>query len=72
MSDEPVTLDFLAAQQRQILTELGALRDDVRVLTAIALRQDNTNSAMLDQLRLMVAMAQRTADRVRTLEGLRE
>jgi len=51
-----VTLDFLAAQQRQSLTELGALRDDMRVLTAIG----------------MVAQHRRTADLVRTIKGFRE
>jgi len=79
MSDEPVTLDFIAAQQRQLLIELGSLRDDMtsfrddmRLLTVIVSRQDGTLAAMLEQLRLMVAQHQRTADRVRTLEGLRE
>jgi len=79
MSDEPVTLDFIAAQQRQLLIELGSLRDDMasfrddmRLLTAIVSRQDGTLAAMLEQLRLMVVQHQHTADRVRTLEGLCE
>jgi hypothetical protein len=70
MTNETVTLDFVAAQQRQSITDLGALRDDLRVLTAIAMRQDNTLAAMLEQLRVMVAQHQRTADRVRALEGM--
>ena len=55
MADEAITLEFLAAQQRQIIDELAAMRaqfsimqDDVRVLTAMAIRQDNSTKSMLD------------------------
>jgi hypothetical protein len=68
MADETVTLDFIATQQRQLLTEFGAMRDDIRVLTAIVMRLDNAQAAMLEQLRLMVAQHTRTAERVRVLE----
>ena len=47
MSDETPDLTLLARQQRQILTELGSMRDDMAVLTAIALRQDSTLTALL-------------------------
>jgi hypothetical protein len=40
-SDLP-DLRLIGRQQRQILAELGSMRDDVSVLTAIALRQDST------------------------------
>jgi hypothetical protein len=55
MADEAVTLDFLAKQQRQILDELASMRaqfsvmqDDIRVLSAMAMRQDNSTKSMLD------------------------
>ena len=54
---ETITLEFLAAQQRRTLDELGAIRvemvgmrtefvairDDITVLTAIVVRQENAN-----------------------------
>lgn len=56
MSDA-VTLEFLAAQQRQLLDEMSLFRakfaivqDDVRVLSAMAVRQDTTSKAVFDQL----------------------
>ena len=54
MSDA-VTLEFLANQQRHILNEISSLRthfgvmqDDIRVLSAMAVRQDNTTKALVD------------------------
>jgi hypothetical protein len=62
---ETITLEFLAAQQQRVLDELGSvrvemaaqrtefvtIRDDITVLTAIVMRQENTLKAILDQLR---------------------
>ena len=39
---DPVTLEFLAEQQQRILSELAAMRDDMRVLTALTMRVDNS------------------------------
>lgn len=64
MAGETITLDFLAAQQRQLLGEMAAMRDelahmrgdvadvrdDIRVLTAMAIRQDNSSKAAGDLL----------------------
>jgi hypothetical protein len=68
MPDQAVTLEFLAAQQRQIIDELAAMRvqfsvmqDDIRVLSAMAMRQDNSNKSFLDLL-------QRHDQRIRQLE----
>jgi hypothetical protein len=68
MADEAVTLEFLAQQQRQIIDELAAMRaqfglmqDDIRVLTALAVRQDNSNKSILD-------LIQRHDQRIRELE----
>ena len=38
MPNEAPDQTLLASQQRQILTELGSMRDDMAVLTAIAMR----------------------------------
>ena len=68
MPAEPVSLELLARQQERLISDMAGLRDDMRVLTAIVLRQENTLNSLLDQLRAMVAQAQRTTDRVRKLE----
>jgi len=74
MSD-PITLDFLARQQQRILDELSGMRsemasmrtqftlmqDDIRVLTAMAMRQDTATRNTLDLLH-------RTMERVSRLE----
>jgi hypothetical protein len=39
---ETVTLEFLAAQQRRILDEIASMRDDIKLLTAIVLRHEET------------------------------
>jgi hypothetical protein len=79
MHDEPVTLDFLARQQRRILeeigivrTEMGSFRDDMGVLTAMVLRLDGTVGLVLTELRAMHSQHQRLANRVRRLEEERE
>ncbi len=75
MAGEAITLEFLAAQQRQILDELAAvrmelaamraemalMRDDNRVLTAMAMRQDNSSKTTLDLIQMIT-------DRLRRLE----
>jgi hypothetical protein len=50
---ETVTLEFLAAQQRRI----ASMRDDIKVLTAIVLRHEETLIRVLEQ---MTAMSLRT------------
>jgi hypothetical protein len=79
---ETITLEFLAAQQRRTLDELGAIRvemaamrtefvtirDDITLLTALVVRQENTLKAVLDQLRTMTTQPHRFGDRLRQLE----
>jgi hypothetical protein len=72
---ETVTLEFLGAQMERLLADQAAMRDDIRVLTAIALRHENTlkNMAeemrdMLTQIRAMVSQHQRFSDRLSRLE----
>jgi len=42
MADEPITLEFLACQQQRLLDEMGSMRDDMQVLTAMVMRLDGT------------------------------
>ena len=69
MSDDNTRdLSLLARQQRQILTEMGSMRDDLAVLTAIAMRQDGTLAALLAEVRAMHSQHSRLVNRVRDLE----
>jgi len=72
---ENVTLEFLGAQSERIFAELRAIRadqaemrDDLRVLTVIALRHENMLKDVLAQMRAMVAQHQRFSDRLHRLE----
>jgi hypothetical protein len=72
---ENVTLEFLGAQmermfgeQAKMREEISGLRDDIRVLTTIVPRHENTLVDMLQQMRTMVAQHQRFNDRLRRLE----
>jgi hypothetical protein len=69
MSDEPtVDLNLLATLMRQVIAEQGAIRDDMRVLTAIVMRQDNTLATLLTEVRAMHSQHSRLDNRVRALE----
>jgi hypothetical protein len=35
MADAPITLEFLARRQQRVLDEIGVMRDDMQVLTAL-------------------------------------
>ena len=67
---ETITLGFLTAQQRRILDEMvstrgemGSIRDDLRVLTAIVLRHEETLIRILEQITAMVGQNARMVDR---------
>jgi hypothetical protein len=71
MSDErtgPVDLAFVGRALQRLTTDVAAMRDEMRVQTAMILRQEATLTAVLEQLRAMVAQQQCTVDRVRALE----
>ena len=59
---------LIARHLRWVLFEMGSLRDDMNVLTAIAMRQDHTLSALLTEVRAMHSQHSRLANRVRALE----
>jgi hypothetical protein len=71
----PVDLAFIGRALQRLATDVAAMPDEMRVQTAMILRQDETIgrqdatlNAVLEQLRAMVAQHQHTADRVRALE----
>jgi hypothetical protein len=78
MSDEAVSLEFLARQIRGTRDDILSLKEDLSVLTAIVLRlerdaarREERNADMLNQMRAMVRQHQRFSERVRALEDER-
>ncbi len=70
MSDEPqADLSLIARQQRQILTEMGTMRDDMAVMTAILQRLDGTVSGLVNEIRATHTQQSRMDRRIRDLEG---
>jgi hypothetical protein len=72
---ETITLEFLAAQQRRILDEMSSMRadmasfrDDLKVLTTIVLRHEETLIRILEQVTVMVAQNLRIVDRLRSVD----
>jgi hypothetical protein len=77
--DQSVMLEFISRQQDRLLAEVAALRDEVRVQSAVTSRLDtmmgqvlNIVTGMLEQMRVMVAQHQRFADRLSRLEETRQ
>ena len=73
--DQSVTLEFISRQQERALDAAAALRDEMRVHSAIINRLDtmmgqslNILTGMLEQIRPMVAQHQRFADRLSRLD----
>ena len=74
-SETPVTLEFLARQIKGMRDDILALRDDMTVLTGIALRHERQlehlneiHQATLNQITTMVRQHQRFSERLRVLE----
>ena len=65
---ETVTLELLATQQHRILDEVASMRDDIKVLTAIVLRHEETLIRILEQISAMVGQNARIVDRLRGME----
>jgi len=61
-------LHFLRAAAQRQQTDTASLRDDIRVLSAIAMRHDGSHSVLLDELRATHTQIARMNDRVRKLE----
>jgi len=68
MSDQTVTLEFIAGQQALILAQLRTMHDDAMVSAAILMRIDGTLSGLVQEVRAMHTQHARMASRVRVLE----
>lgn len=70
MSDEPTAdLSMIARQQRQLLSEMGSMRDDMGVMMAILQRLDGTVAGLVNEVRAMHSQHSRLANRVREIES---
>jgi hypothetical protein len=50
MSDSPATLEFIAEQQRRLLSEMADQRADMAVLLALTQRLDGTVSGLTNEV----------------------
>ena len=62
-------LSLIARQQRQLLTDMGTMRDDMAVMIAMLQRLDGTVSGLVTEVRAIHSQHSRLANRVRDLEA---
>ena len=65
---ETVDLAYVGRALQRLTTEVASLRDDMRVLTTIVLRHEETLIRVLEQITTMVAQNARIVDRLRAVE----
>ena len=65
---ETIDLAYIGRPLQRLTTEVASLRDDVRVLTAIVLRHEETLIRVLEQITAMVAQNRRIVDRLGAVE----
>ncbi len=68
MTMADVDLNFLARQNDRIITEVGFLRDENRVLTAIVTRLEGAQPALVQEMRALQSLIGRLDERFRKLE----
>jgi len=75
MSDNPVTLEFLARmirgvqeEMREFRADIADFRDQMTVQTAILMRLETAQNSMAEQMRAMLLQHQRFNNRLRVLE----
>jgi hypothetical protein len=71
MTDIPdnVDLAFLARQNERVLDRLGAMEDQITVLTGIAMRHDGSLEGLAVEVRGLIRLLDRLEHRVRKLEA---
>ena len=70
MSDEPSNVDLalIARQQREMMSDMRVLQDDMRVRAATVQRMDGTLSGLVNEMRATYAQMSRFDRRLRELE----
>ena len=75
MSDERsepiVDLAYVGQALQRLIGEVASLRDDMRVMSAIVQRLDNSQARMLEEMRAMHRQHSRFGERLRQLEEQR-
>ena len=66
---ETIDLAYIGRALQRLTSEVASLRDDVRVLTAIVPRHEETLIRMLEQITAMVSQTRRVVDRLRGGRG---
>jgi hypothetical protein len=70
MPDEnALDIGLVGRQQRQLLEEMGTMRDDMGVMMAILQRLDGTVAGLVNEIRATHSQQSRMDRRVRELEG---
>jgi hypothetical protein len=65
---ETVDMAYIGRALQRLTSEVASLRDDMKVLTAIVLRHEETLIRILEQLTAMVAQNARIVDRLVAVE----
>jgi hypothetical protein len=65
---QDVSLEFLARQLDRILTRLGAIEDQITVLTGLAIRHDGALTGLATEFRGLARAVNRADRRLRKLE----
>jgi hypothetical protein len=65
---QDVSLEFLARQLERVLSRLGAIEDQITVLTGMAIRHDGALTGLATEFRGLVQSVGRIDHRLRKLE----
>jgi hypothetical protein len=68
LSEDKVSLEFLARQGERILNRLGAIEDQLTVLTGMAIRHDGSLHGLSIEMRGLASGLSRHEQRLRKLE----
>jgi hypothetical protein len=66
-----VSLDFLASQLERVLNRLGAVEDQITVLTGMTIRLDGAVNGLPTGMRCLVQSINRIEHRLRKVEDAR-
>jgi chromosome segregation ATPase len=70
-SEPVIDLAFVGQALQRLTNEVASLRDDMRVMTAIVQRLDNSHGRLLEEVRAIHREQSRLGERLRQLEEQR-
>jgi chromosome segregation ATPase len=71
IGEPAVDLAFIGQALQRLTSEVASLRDDMRVLTAIVQRLDNSHGRLLEEIRAIHRQQSRFGERLRQFEEQR-